>query len=1506
MKELGADKLFVEGAMRCVRCSVCVAGCPSYSVFKTEGDSPRGRVQLMRAAALGTLEPDARFEQHMDNCLGCRACEDICPSGVPFGYLIDNAHAALQHSGHHRGRKLATRLGLAVLANRGAVTVVAWLLRFVQWLRLDRLVRILVAPFSRPTARRIDALPRISGTPFDLRDAPQTSDADMLMFAGCVMAGALGDVQRATIRTLERSGHRVATPPGQRCCGALHQHAGQRDQAKVLARANLDAFAGDAEICVNSAGCALAMKGYAQLLPEDPRAAAFAARVRDLSQLVRAPVVPRARRVAVLDSCHQRNIQRPRRRDGERAHRAWRRGGSTPQRRRVLRRSRAVQRDQSRTRVGATESAPRCGRGQRLRCRRRVESRLLDVHARGAARAQLDGAGRSSGRASGSPRRRLTRAGSTTNGGIVHPSMGRHVGIALFVVAVLGHVAHAAPKAPVPAAPAAPVAQDSKQVRQLAPTLGTETLSLPEGMPNTNVRAVVQDARGFMWFGTQDGLARYDGIKIHVYRTSDKDMSMVSSGYITALTLDANGKMWVGTAENGVNLYDPATDKFTRIAKGKPGLSSEGVTAIKQDAKGRVWFAMSGGGLDRYEPNGTITSFLAKPLDVSITAMDIDKAGNLWLGTAENGVIRWNPDDNSAAAFQPTTGNPTLAPVSAISVASNGHVWIGTDGEGLFELDPVSRKLVPNINDPDDPATLSDNHVATIFEDKKHVVWVGTSNGLDRLVGGRFVQYLHNPDDPSSFPSPGVEAIYQDRGGVMWVGTFADGVAKFDEFRMEFGYHHTRTHSLSFWEDADKAIWVGTYNDGLQKYERGAQRVTSYHTLAHGSTPGQVVDLDAGWITSVRRDHRGTLWIALKGHGLIAFDTKADTFRQYVPNADDPNSLPVDTIFDIWEDGRGMLWLASWGSGLLRFDPQLNKFTAYTTESIGLSSNHLYKLYPDPTDPKILWLGTTKGGVIKFDTSAQTATAFRHKNDDPTSISSDDVTSMYRDGTGSLWLGTFGGGLDRLDLATGKAERFTTTSSKITNDTVFGILPDPEGRLWISTNGGGLLQLDPKTKAFTAYDVSDGLQSNEFGQGSFMASSSGELFFGGPGGFNAFQAKTISRDTYIPPLAITALKIFNQDVTLGRPIWTLPAIQTSYADSFEVDFAALSYAAPSKNRYAYKLEGFDDKFIETERPFATYTKLGGGKYTLRVRASNQDGVWNETGVELKIRVTPPLWRTWPAYGVYLLILAAVAYLIIRVQRQRVLRAERDGRLAAAERDLELTGAVQTGFLPEHNEITTQHMQLVGVYRPADACGGDWWWHETMPDGRHMIMVGDVTGHGPGPAMVTAAVATAFRVLLELGITSMDQALAHLNREVLRVGKGKYHMTMAALELDEASGRWILHSAGAPPILSMSADGKHKVHFCAGAPLGTETGFETGKIEGQLGPSDRMLLYTDGIPEISLPNGNVLGMRRFALQFEVTRPQQLRDAASSIIMQADQVLGAQRQNDDWTFTMIEWN
>lgn len=1069
--------------------------------------------------------------------------------------------------------------------------------------------------------------------------------------------------------------------------------------------------------------------------------------------------------------------------------------------------------------------------------------------------------------------------------------------------------------APAALSPSPAAASAEKTVQRMAPSLGCDRLTITEGLPNSNVRAIVQDKRGFIWLGTQDGLVRYDGLQMRVYRPSDNDPRSISSGYITALTLDASGKLWIGTAEHGANLYDPDTDQFTRFARGDgdAALSSEGITAIVRDRKDRIWLAMNGGGLNRYEPDTkTFTKFVAKPLDTTITAMDVDAAGELWLGTSGDGVLRWNPEASAKIARplpeDDREGDP--APVTAVRVLSSGKVWIGTDGDGAIAFDPKAGKVARSRASADDPATLTDDHVTALYEDQHKILWIGTNNGLNRIdERGHLVRYQHDRNDPTSLSFHEVSAIYQDAGGVIWVGGFTVGLCKFDDIRLKFGLHRTRSHATSLYEDPDGTLWAGTYNGGLYRIERAAQRATLYMDLGPSESGGAAVSLETAWITALRRDRRGMLWVALKGLGLAAFDSRSERHKLFVPDPRTPGTLPVDTVFDIWEDDQGILWLASWGAGLVRFDPQSETFSAFTTESggsSGLTANHIYKIFPDPSNKKLLWLGMGRGGLVKFDLAAGTGQSFRHKDDDPASLSNDDVTSIYREPSGIIWAGTYGGGLNRLDPATGKAERFTSATTPLTNDIILGLVADADGMLWATTNGGGLVHIDPKTKQLQVYDASDGVQDNEFSPGSILRGKSGELFCGGAGGFNAFAPREIKRDPYIPPVVLTAFKLFNQDVKLDRPIWTLPPIEVSYSDSFELQFAALAFAAPGKNRYAYKLEGFDDKFIETNRPFATYTKLGGGNYTLRIRAANRHGIWNDTGIALKLVATPPIWRTYRAYGVYLILLAGAAYLLIRYQRQRVQRAEREGRLAVVERDLELTGAVQTGFLPDTNEISTARVQIFGVYRPADACGGDWWWHEPLSGGRHVVMVGDVTGHGPGPAMVTAAVATAFRVLIESGLDDVGQSLDMLNREVLRVAKGKYHMTMAALEINEDTGQWVLLSAGAPPILTLGATGKHKVHFCAGAPLGTENGFECGRLEGQLAPGDRILLYTDGIPEIALPNGGAFGMRRFAQLFERTREHSLKDATTAVLVHAEQASAGQRQADDWTFTMIEWS
>ena len=446
-----------------------------------------------------------------------------------------------------------------------------------------------------------------------------------------------------------------------------------------------------------------------------------------------------------------------------------------------------------------------------------------------------------------------------------------------------------------------------KTVQRIAPPLGCDKLTIADGLPNSNMRAIVQDKRGFIWFGTEDGLVRYDGTRMRVYRPAEKDPASISSGYITALTLDASGKLWVGTAENGVNLYDSNTDSFTRYGHSKGALSSEGITAITRDPKDRVWFAVSGGGLNRFEPaNNTFSEYLTKPLDATITKIAADKAGNLWLGTAGEGVIRWNPDDGSTSLIQPKSGDDTgmvSAPISALLASSTGKIWIGSDGEGLIALEPKTGALTRYRHVATDPQSISDDHITVLFEDKQGVIWIGTPNGLNKMdPSGRVLRYQHDqldPNDPTKLSFPAVESMYQDAGGVMWVGGFTVGVCRFDELRQQFGHYRTRTHANSFFEDPDGTLWVGTYN-GFSKYEWAAQRVTTYKTFGKNLGQEEDASLASVWITAIHRDRRGTLWMALQRNGLVAFDPKTESYRRYLPDEDNANGLPVDTIWDIW------------------------------------------------------------------------------------------------------------------------------------------------------------------------------------------------------------------------------------------------------------------------------------------------------------------------------------------------------------------------------------------------------------------------------------------------------------------------------------------------------------------------------------------------------------------------------------------------------------------------------
>ena len=637
---------------------------------------------------------------------------------------------------------------------------------------------------------------------------------------------------------------------------------------------------------------------------------------------------------------------------------------------------------------------------------------------------------------------------------------------------------------------------------------------------------------------------------------------------------------------------------------------------------------------------------------------------------------------------------------------------------------------------------------------------------------------------------------------------------------------------------------------------------------------------------------------------MIFFNPETGDYKQYLHEEDQLEGLTSNDIQDIKEGADGSIWVATFGGGLNRFFPKSGAFMEFVTEAddvSSLSSNHLHVLEFDRSDPNALWIGTARGGLNRLNVTNERFVRYSLVPEGGDAREYDTVFAMHQQEDGVLWLGTDGGGLVALDPSNDQ-KRYFSRAEGIDHPSIYGILPGAANDLWLSTNGGGLVRFEPEGPKAETFTKADGLPYDVFNQHGYLKTKDGDLVFTAGNGFFRFDPEKVAPDAFKPPVVLTSFKIFNKEVGLGAPIWSNPSIDLDYTDSvISFEFAGLSFAAPEKNRYMYKMDGLHD-WIETNRRFVTYSNLEGGDYVFRVKAANHQGVWGEAEAALSITMAPPPWRTWWAYVIYGLLVLGIIWVYLRYQARKVEALEQAHRLQTVESELELTGAVQTGFLPKEPEFYDHNFGLVGFYRPADRAGGDWWWYE-MKNDVLTVLIGDVTGHGPGPAMVTAAAATAYRIQSDLGVT-MEQRLNVLHREVKRSSAGEYHMTMSAIEIDARTGRFIFHSAGGLPILRLRPGSRGRLLPCPGTPLGSDR-FSLGVLEGQIEKGERFLIYTDGIPEIPLPSGRLLGMRRFSMIVEKTLSTRLAKAVEHVVYSGDELRGETPQDDDWTFAMIEW-
>jgi signal transduction histidine kinase/ligand-binding sensor domain-containing protein/HPt (histidine-containing phosphotransfer) domain-containing protein len=826
------------------------------------------------------------------------------------------------------------------------------------------------------------------------------------------------------------------------------------------------------------------------------------------------------------------------------------------------------------------------------------------------------------------------------------------------------------------------------------PLVRFNRLSIADGLSQVSIFNMAQDRQGFLWFGTQDGLNRYDGYDFKIYRNNPENPSSLSNNYVTVVYLDTQGTLWIGTRGGGLDKYNEQTQSFEHFSHDKAdpnSLANNLVSAINQDAQGYLWVGTEGSGLSRLnQTTGLFSHFKHLPSTVgslshnSIKAIAKGNDDQLWIGTHGGGLNRWDPVNQQFIHFTNTNDSNDSNSLSHNNITSiypdeQNNLWIGLDNAGLNKFDTTTGHFKQFNHLNADPHSLSNDLVLSIFEDSQGQIWIGTNDGLNRYdhQTGKFVRFRHQLTDNHSLSNDVITSIFEDAQKVLWVGTYLGGLNHYTTRGARFGhvkYDPSSTDSLShnvvmsIFEDKKSQLWVGTFGGGLNKYDPQTKRFSHY---THD--PKNWLSLTNDGVLSIYEDKKGILWVGTFGGGLNLLYPGKQRFKHIRHDKTNPTSLSHDIVMTIYEDSKGNMWIGTRGGGINfhennQKDNEPFHFTHLKhddNDPNSLSNDSVWSIIEDRKG--FIWIGTEDGGLNKYNPQDGSFKHFRHDKDNPNSLSHDVVTSLHLDKAGTLWVGTFSG-LNKYDPQTDKFTRYKEQHG-LANNVINNIVGDKRGYLWLSTNKG-LSKFYPPDATFKNYSLSDGLQGNEFNAGAYFKSNKGEIFFGGINGLNRFFPGDIKDSTQEPNLVLTDFLLFNQPVKiynsvsiddkefkLSKAINALDELVLNHKHSLiSFQFAALKLLDAHKSQYAYQLEGWDEDWIATDakRRFATYTKLDPGEYTFRVKATNEYGKWSENEKSLKIKILPPPWRTWWAYSGYGLLITSLIFVYVRSQRRQIL------------------------------------------------------------------------------------------------------------------------------------------------------------------------------------------------------------------------------------------------------------
>ena len=965
-----------------------------------------------------------------------------------------------------------------------------------------------------------------------------------------------------------------------------------------------------------------------------------------------------------------------------------------------------------------------------------------------------------------------------------------------------------------------------------------EHLTVKQGLSESSVTCILQDRRGFMWFGTQDGLNRYDGYDFRIFRHDPANAKSLSDNFVILIAEDRAGTMWIGTlAQPSVlNRFDILTQSFVKVSRDSVDLRGATLSEAKstcETSSGIRWYGEIGGGVTRLDvKTGAKKVFRRDPanpkslLDDNVYSVYGDREGTIWIGTKE-GLDRLEPSTETFVHYRHDNTNPySLSDnwVWPVFEDQSGVLWVGTVRGGLNKFDRSTGRFTHSKNDQADPRSLSDNRLYSIYQDRSGLIWVGTADhGVDRFKpdGGAFEHILRDVTDPKSIVDNGINGMFVDRSGSVWIGT----------------------------------------NNGLEQFDRAKGVFTHYQ-----HQPSNARSLGDNRVQSVLEDQAGNIWIGFFSSGLDRFDRRTREFTHYRNDKSNPRSLSDNSVYALLEDRSGTLWAGTYRGGLSRFDRKTGSFTVYAHQDSvpgSLGAKGVFALCEDREG--YLWVGTLGRGLDRMDPRSGSFTHFRNDPATDSSLSDNIVTCIYESRGGTLWIGTTGG-LNRLDRESGTFHRFKEKDG-LPNDVVLGILEDGKGNLWLSTNKG-ISRFDPQAGSFRNYDYRDGLQGDEFNQSAYARSPlTGEMYFGGSNGFNVFQPAGMKENQYAPPIAITSFIRYNTDEK-GNPIVdrfvdTKESVTLSYKDNVaNFEFASMSFLNSSKNQLAYRLEGFSNNWIQlrTERKATLFLDVG--EYLLRVKGSNNDGVWNEEGTTLRITVTPPWWRSHWAYTGYALLVLGFFYSIRRFEinrreqkvrmreselRAKAMEAEKRALVAENERqtkELEDARKLQLSLLPK--ELPNLPAYDIAVFmKTATEVGGDYYDFHVEADDTLDIAFGDATGHG----MQAGTIVTLMKGLFVSDASRFDipTFFNHCSKAIKDIRLGRLFMAFTLVRLKGNSV--YLSSAGMPPVfIFRKKDRSIEEVLLKGMPLGAMKNFPYALHQAALEQGDTLLLMTDGLPE----------------------------------------------------------